>query len=141
MRDEIGHSYLVIGNRIMGWESWGQAMPTRRQTTQSLRQDYQRTPETTPITHPRTTDNNVPQEHDDPNDQPCNDQPYTTDTDTTTNTTQPTMIPPLHSPATRLTPNNPTIAKLIDDMMTQQVNETNDRTMIKGPTRQSANKQ
>ena len=29
-RDEIGHSYLVIGNRIMGWESWGQAMPHRR---------------------------------------------------------------------------------------------------------------
>ena len=38
MRDEIGHSYLVIGNRIMGWESWGQAMPQHEQhTTQKLR--------------------------------------------------------------------------------------------------------
>ena len=31
-RDEIGHSYLVIGNRIMGWESLGQAMPHRCMT-------------------------------------------------------------------------------------------------------------
>ena len=30
MCDEISHSYLVIGNRIMGWESRGQTMPHRR---------------------------------------------------------------------------------------------------------------
>ena len=57
MCDEISHSYLVIGNRIMGWESWVRPLPHRRhnpRTTWKLRASC---PETK-IKNTRNTENN-----------------------------------------------------------------------------------